>query len=316
MAVRLIFMESLDRDLALAALSRRQFGATSTAQLIRIGFTPSSIRRAVERRRLVRVLPRVYRIVSVPVTLEQRLMSALLFGGDDAVLSHSTAAIVHDLIPRRPSAIHIATSRRVASRTGVIVHRRVWLPGDPPVRLGPLVVTSPARTVLDLCGVKNWNSEMALDAALRMGKASFADLDLVLEIGSKHRVPGTASLRALVSERGEEEAMSESELESSVIRVLRKSCISLPERQVTVDWEDCHRLDFCYPAHNLIIEVDGRKWHASRKRFERDRRRDNAVSFEGKRVIRFTWTDVMRDESYVVRTVKRALGIQELPQAP
>ena len=110
--------------------------------------------------------------------------------------------------------------------------------------------------------------------------------------------------------------MSESELESSVIRVLRKSCISLPERQVTVDWEDCHRLDFCYPAHNLIIEVDGRKWHASRKRFERDRRRDNAVSLEGKRVIRFTWTDVMRDESYVVRTVKRALGIQELPQAP
>ena len=163
-------MECLDRDLALAALSRRQFGATSTAQLIRIGFTPSSIRRAVERRRLVRVLPRVYRIVSVPVTLEQRLMSALLFGGDDAALSHSTAAIVHDLIPRRPSAIHIATSRRVASRTGVIVHRRVWLPGDPPVRLGPLVVTSPARTVLDLCGVKNRNSEMALDAALRMGK--------------------------------------------------------------------------------------------------------------------------------------------------
>jgi hypothetical protein len=90
MAVRLIFMESLDRDLALAALSRRQFGATSTAQLIRIGFTPSSIRRAVERRRLVRALPRVYRIVSVPVTLEQRLMSALLFGGDDAVLSQST----------------------------------------------------------------------------------------------------------------------------------------------------------------------------------------------------------------------------------
>jgi very-short-patch-repair endonuclease len=76
---------------------------------------------------------------------------------------------------------------------------------------------------------------------------------------------------------------------------------------VTVDWDDSHRLDFYYEAHNLIIEVDGRKWHASRERFNGDRRRDNAASLEGKRVIRFTWTDVMRDEPYVVRTVKQAL---------
>jgi very-short-patch-repair endonuclease len=316
MAVRLICMVTLDRDLALATLSRRQFGAASAEQLLRIGFTHSSIRRAVERRRLVRVLPRVYRIASVPLTLEQRLMSAVLYGGDDAALCNSSAALVHDLIPRRLSAIHIATPRRLASKAGVIVHRRVWLQGDRPIRSGSLIATSPARTVLDLCGEENPDAEMALDAALRMEKVSFADLDRVLEIGSRHRVPGTASLRALVAERGEEEAMSESELESSVIRVLRKACLSLPERQVTVEWDRCHRLDFCYPAHNLIIEVDGRKWHASRERFDGDRRRDNAASLEGKRVIRFTWTDVTRDESYVVRTVKRALGIRELFRIP
>jgi len=66
----------------------------------------------------------------------------------------------------------------------------------------------------------------------------------------------------------------------------------------------------------LIIEVDGRKWHASRERFNADRRRDNAASLEGKRVIRLTWTDVMRDEQYVVRTITRALGIRGLFQGP
>jgi very-short-patch-repair endonuclease len=62
----------------------------------------------------------------------------------------------------------------------------------------------------------------------------------------------------------------------------------------------------------LIIEVDGRKWHASRERFNDDRRRHNAASLEGQSVIRFTWSDVLRDEPYVVRTVTRALGIKEL----
>jgi very-short-patch-repair endonuclease len=309
-------MKSFDRDQALASLSRRQFGAASTEQLLTIGFTPSSIRRAVESRRLVRVLPRVYRIGSVPLTLEQRLISAVLYGGDDAALCNSSAALVHDLIPRRLSAIHIATPRRLASKAGVIVHRRVWLQGDRPVRSGSLIATSPARTVLDLCGEKSPAAEMALDAALRTEKVSFTDLAHILDIGSKHRIPGTASLRALAADRGEEEAMSESELESSVIRVLRRADLSLPERQVTVDWDDCHRLDFYYPAHNLIIEVDGRKWHASRERFNDDRRRDNAASLEGQTVIRFTWSDVIRDEPYVVRTVTRALGIRELFEAP
>ena len=252
----------------------------------------------------------------MPLTLEQRLMSAVLYGGEEAALCNSSAALVHGLIPRRLSAIHICTPRRVASKAGVIVHRRIWLPGDRPTRLKSLIVTSPARTVLDLCGEKNPEAEMALDSALRMEILSSADLDHVLEIGSKHRIPGTALLRALMSERGEEEAMSESELESSVIRVLRRACVSLPERQVNVEWEGCHRLDFYYPGHNLIIEVDGRKWHASRERFNGDRRRDNAASLDGKRVIRFTWTDVVRDEAYVVRTVTRALGIQDLFQGP
>jgi very-short-patch-repair endonuclease len=177
-------------------------------------------------------------------------------------------------------------------------------------------VTSPARTLLDLCGEGNSRAEMALDTALRVQAVSFDDLAHILKFGSRYRISGTAALRELVSVRGEEEAMSESELESSVIRVLRKACLSLPERQVTVKWDRYHRLDFYYPGHDLIIEVDGRKWHASRERFDGDRRRDNAASLEGKRVIRFTWTDVTRDEPYVISTVTRALGIQKLPQAP
>lgn len=62
----------------------------------------------------------------------------------------------------------------------------------------------------------------------------------------------------------------------------------------------------------MIIEVDGRKWHSSRERFQSDRHRDNQALLEGKRVLRLTWEDVIRNESYVVNTVRKALGIRTL----
>ncbi|MGH2699885.1 MAG: endonuclease domain-containing protein [Actinomycetota bacterium] len=173
-------------------------------------------------------------------------------------------------------------------------------------------MTSPARTLLDLCGEDHNQAEAALDAALRLEAVTFDGLTDILEFGGRHRISGTSLLRRLLSVRGEEEAMSESELESSVVRVLRRALLSLPQRQVRVEWEKCHRLDFVYPEQNLIIEVDGRKWHSSKERFQDDRRRDNAAMIRGQRVIRLTWEDVTRDEAYVVATVRAALGIQRL----
>ena len=52
---------------------------------------------------------------------------------------------------------------------------------------------------------------MALDTALRVQAVSFDDLAHILKFGSRYRISGTAALRKLVSMRGEEEAMSESD---------------------------------------------------------------------------------------------------------
>lgn len=305
-------MDTIGRDQLLSDLSRRQFGAVARHQLLEIGFSATSIRRALGRGRLDKVFPRVYRVSTVPVSLEQRQMSATLFGGHQAALCNSSAAQVHGFIPARPSAIHIRTPRRLTSKPGLEVHRRLWLPGDRPTKCGPLALTSAARTLLDLCGEDHPQAEMALDAALRLGVVTLDDLRSILEFGGRHRVAGTVDLRRLVAVRGQEEAMSESELESSVIRVLRRASISLPKRQVAVEWAKCYRLDFYYPEDDLIIEVDGRKWHSSRERFQSDRHRDNQALLEGKRVLRLTWEDVIRNESYVVNTVRKALGIRTL----
>lgn len=302
-----------DRDRAVADLSRRQFGVLSLDQLRRLGFTAASLRRATERGQFERVHPRVFRVTAAPVSLDQRYMAALLYGGPGAALCNLSAAQKQGLIAGRPSKVEIICPRRLTARPGLTVVRRRSLRAVDLSHMGSISVVAPARTVLDLCAEEMLTeAEVVLDAALRTGVATLAVLGELLGHATQHRLAGTAAFRKLLNVRGEEEAMSESELESSVIRVLRKASLGLPERQVVVEWDKCHRLDFFYPAHNLILEVDGRKWHSSKERFLADRHRDNAALLEGKRVIRLTWEDVVKNERYVVATLSRALGIQSL----
>jgi very-short-patch-repair endonuclease len=42
------------------------------------------------------------------------------------------------------------------------------------------------------------------------------------------------------------------------------------------------------PDWNLVIEADGRHWHARVEDFEEDRRRDNELATRGIQVLRFT----------------------------
>ncbi len=56
----------------------------------------------------------------------------------------------------------------------------------------------------------------------------------------------------------------------------------------------------------LVIEVDGKRYHTDAGRFEKDRRRDAALTAAGYRVIRITWRR-LRDEPYSVTAQLGAL---------
>jgi very-short-patch-repair endonuclease len=57
----------------------------------------------------------------------------------------------------------------------------------------------------------------------------------------------------------------------------------------------------------LIVEVDGRDVHATRRAFESDRRRDQRLMLLGWRVVRFTWRQLIFEPAYVEQTVRRPL---------
>ena len=71
------------------------------------------------------------------------------------------------------------------------------------------------------------------------------------------------------------------------------------------------RVDFAWPALLLVVETDGFAFHADRATYRSDRRRTNALTLAGWRVLRFSWEDVVHEPERVVAEVTAALALAE-----
>ena len=68
-----------------------------------------------------------------------------------------------------------------------------------------------------------------------------------------------------------------------------------------------YEVDFLWRAEKLVVEVDGRAFHAHPEAFERDRRRDQVPAAAGFVVIRVTWLQLVEAGLAVVARVAQAL---------
>ncbi len=64
-----------------------------------------------------------------------------------------------------------------------------------------------------------------------------------------------------------------------------------------------YRPDFLWRNARLIVEVDGRTYHARRRAFEHDRRRDRRLALAGYETRRYAAAEVLRDPQTVAREV-------------
>ncbi len=195
----------------LANLSRKQFGLIHRAQLLEIGFSSSAICRASRKGELTRVLPGVWRVTSAPRCWEQRPLGAVLWAGAPAVASHITSAHLQEVLPRSAMPIDITSPRSCAVRPGIKTHRCRLLDAEM-VNVRGFPCTSIYRTLADLCASQPLSiSEQALDAALRMGRVSYERLCDYTRNAASRSVRGSRTLKRLLSARGNDEALSESE---------------------------------------------------------------------------------------------------------
>ena len=301
-------------DATIHQLAARQHGVVARGQLLEAGIPIHAIDNRVRNGRLVPLHRAVYRVPGPVPGRHEREIAAVLACGPSALLSHGSAAGLHRLpLPGSPDGRTEVVVVQAFRRPGGTVRVRRLTRLDPADRavVEAVPVTSPPRTLLDLAArVRARTLEQAVAWADREGLATRSALEAVVARYPETR--GAAPLRALLAS-GRAPAFVRSEAEERFLALVRRA--GLPRPRVNVILERME-VDFFWPAERLVVEVDGRAHHAHDDAFERDRRRDAALTAAGYRVMRATWRQVSRHPETVLVTLARALAGAPVARRP
>jgi hypothetical protein len=298
-------MEPLvDTDRRIARLAAEQEGIVRHRDLRAIGLTQGQIRHRREAGRLIDVHPLVYAVGHARLSVTARRLAGVWTYGARAVLSHRTAAAAWGLRSSGGGRIDVtvASTAGLIERAGTRLHRTRC--AVEATRLGPLPVTSPARTLLDLAGVL---APQQVEAALKQADVlELFDLVALRAVVAAHpRHPGRKALARLLdaaARRGLTLTLSDLEIR------FRALCDAhgLPHPAVNARPLG-FRVDFLWPDARLVVETDGWGTHHTRAAFEEDRARDQALSVAGYRTVRFTHRQLVDDPNAVAATLSALL---------
>lgn len=284
----------------LATLATRQDGVVSRDQLDSLGFSRSAISRWVATERLHRIHPGVYSVGHSALALDARLVAALLYAGDRAVLSHTTAAWLWRLIDAEPKRIHLAVPGRRSSLPDVRVHRsrRIEV-----VEHRGFRVTSVARTLVDLAAMLSYRElRRALSEADFRGLLSINEVNSALGRG----LSGSRPLRRAVNEHLPQLAQTLSALEERFLELCEEAGLPLPAVNAIVGGM---RVDALWREQRVIAELDGAAAHGGWAQVSRDRDRELALRRMGFRLVRYTWRQITERPAEVVADLRNALGL-------
>jgi very-short-patch-repair endonuclease/predicted transcriptional regulator of viral defense system len=295
-----IFDTRLDES-AIGRLAAHQHGIVTARQLAARGLGRNEISRRVAAGRLHRVHHGVYAVGHPILTRHGHWIAAVLACGPDAALSHTSAAALWEIRPTDAARIDVTVpSTGGRARPGLRIHRTPTLR---PAAITPphaIAVTTPTRTLLDLAATLPRRAlEKALDQAEIRQLFDLTALDAIARAHARHH--GTARLQDALASHRAGTTLTRSELEERFLALCERHYIPRPRVNHRIaDLE----VDFHFPAHRLVVEVDGYRYHHTRTAFERDRHRDAILAQAGYRVLRFSHRQVTREPAQVAAALR------------
>jgi very-short-patch-repair endonuclease len=282
-------------------------GVASRRELLAAGVGKRAIEHRLRSGRYVRVHEGVYAIGHGDLTVSGRRRAIVLACGPGAVLSHRSAAGAWGLRPdHRPRwEVTIPTRTPRAPAAEVSVYRHATLRAVEVTDLDDVPITTVARTLLDLAGVVP--AHHLRRAVQRADELQIFDLAaLRATLAHHHRRPGARALTALL---GDLEAHGQAHTRSDLEALFLQLCVDhrLPRPHVNRHTNG-RELDFTWPAHALVVEIDSWHHHRSRTAFDADRARDRLALAEGRRVARFTDRQLTSDPAAIAHELRQLLA--------
>ena len=284
-----------------------QEARVARSQLREIGWSRDEIDGQLRRRYLTAEHRGVYVVGCPPWTLKGALWSAVLACGPGSVVSHGSAAYLRGYLRCPPSLDHVhvtVTSGAPRRRPGIALHHARNLAPSDIEEIDGLLVTSTARTLLDLAAsASDSEFEEAFDEAVFRRRARRAEIESILA-----RNPGAKGSRRL-RELWEAEVTGERnrrEAEKRMAALIRNAKLPRPRPNAPIG---PYTVDFLWPDHRVIVEIDGFATHRKRRSFEADRARDADLGSQGYAVVRFTWRQIVGEPYVVVARLAARLAL-------
>jgi very-short-patch-repair endonuclease len=209
-----------------------------------------------------------------------RLMAAALACGEDAAVSHRSAAVLWELLKGNHASIDISVPSEAGrgKHRDIRIHRCRSLKPALITRRHGIPVTTPARTIADLHRIA---PESDVRRAIRQ-----ADV-LGLPLGEEIRHDRTRS-----------------DLERDFLLICSRHRLPAPEVNVRIG---AFLIDFLWRDRRLVVETDGYGYHRGRRAFQDDRARDLELRSLGFEVIRLSEEQVSA-EGRVAEVLREVLA--------
>lgn len=284
-------MTNHDFDRAVDRLALRQHGAFHPRQLRALGGTRKLVEHRVDIGTFIPLGGGVLALASHPPTWQRQYKAAeLTIPG--AAIADRAALKVHRIEGGkvvRPS-LAVPYTSNVRNRVLADVRRATGLAVT---EVDGIRVTTVAQTLVDL--VASWQVqpvERAWDDALLTGKVTVDQLAERTDAAVAGRRPHGSDAAVLLDDRRDTTWV---DLDSLLELIMSRLLAAVPPGvtvllQSSMPWWSPGegRVDLYLPEWNLIVELDGRRWHARLAAFDADRWRDNRAVAHGCRVLRFT----------------------------
>jgi hypothetical protein len=270
--------------------------------VLHLGGNHSLVRRRLRAGRWLRRAPAVIGLADYAHGPRSDLWAALLDADEQAMACHEAAGALHELGKFRlgePAVLVPHGSHHVA--TLGTVHQTRKMPNA--VLLGGIPTTPIVRTILDLAATR---TPLALGRLVdEVGVRRPGDLDAIVrghEWMVRTRRAGSLALGQALHGRTHGYVPARSELERLLDVIIATLPVTPPRREVDLPNRQQlpHRVDRLFEDQRIIIEGDGRLWHARMAAMEEDKRRDRRALLLGYSTVRYSWHE-LQDEAAAVR---------------
>lgn len=250
---------------------------------------------------LVRVFPGVY-VAAEDADKTGVWLAALTAWKPDGVIAGLTAHALHrgelSTSVARMGRVEVHRPVRTRDRSSVVWKRRVHAPASRVTRMG-VSALSVAASAVDRAAHDDGS---AIDDVLRVDRLH--PESLLEHAAAYRRTPGNAVRRRVVAASA---TCPFSFGERELHRLLQRHRVTgwVANQPIHVGGRIVVP-DVRFVDRRLIIEFDGREFHANAARFESDRQRQNLLVTHGFLVLRFTWAMLRDDPQSVVDLIRSA----------